>query len=236
MSKAKRQALKDERKQKREANRKPLPNAMIGLGIGGGATINRYVIYPNGTLDFNFAISANKKWAIGLYTQWCIYESLNLGLQFVNGDYTEKASFIWGLGVNGNLRNGKDWYSGEFDYYNTNRSTQTTYERNGTTIYRMVYHRFPCFGPDLRLGFATKGNFFMLFDVALVPNKYPVITERYQTGDQWHYSTVRNQMAATVTMTMGYCFKVQPAKNAEKKRQKKLQESLTPKPENNEIQ
>ena len=209
------------KKEKVQRPRKPLPNAMIGVGAGIGLTSSKHVIYPNGTIDFNFAISITPKVALGGFMQWGILENWAFGAQVVAGDYfNHKGAFIGGIGYVMNARgNTHHWPNSNSEFYNYTLR-EHHYTRDGMNVTRYVlYNREVADGAFIRLGFVAKNNFYMTLDVGIFPDMYRAIIDRYENNKEIYAGKAEFETAATTTLTFGYAFNVAP-----KQRNKQIKE------------
>ena len=207
------------KKEKVQRPRKPLPNAMIGVGAGIGLTSSKHVFYPNGTIDFNFAISITPKVALGAFTQWGILENWAFGAQVVAGDYfNHKGAFIGGIGYVLNARGDtRKWYSLDYGNY---PYREHHYTRDGMNVTRYVlYDHELASGGFIRLGFVAKNNFYMTCDISIFTRMYRAIIDRYENNKQVYGGMSQYETAVTTTLTFGYAFNVAP-----KQRNKQIKE------------
>ena len=167
------------KKEKVQRPKKPLPTAMIGISAGGGVTASSHIIYPNGAVGFDFAISATPKFALGMFTQYGILENWSFGLQMVGGDFmSHKTAFVGGVGFALNARGRKNCQDNTIlmldadhgslgrHYQYTRYYSTETFTNNGETVTRTVGFNYEGIAPGLavRVGFVTPKHFYMLLD------------------------------------------------------------------------
>lgn len=187
-----------------------LPDAMIGITGGIGMTVSQAIVYPNGALAFDFAISITPKVALGAFTQWGILENFSMGVLLVAGDYmNNKTSFVFGLGgaVNARAYNKANWRN-TYDGY----GYETKYSRGGVPIERFVrFYDSSVGGVAMRLGFITPKHFYMTFDCGIFPHMYRSVSDRYMPKNGTPYGTeVVDLTASTITLSFGYAFGIRP--------------------------
>lgn len=213
-------------KEKVKREKKPLPTAMIGLSAGGGVTASKHVLYPNGAVGFDFAISATPKFAMGMYTQWGVLENFSFGLQFVGGDFMhQRAAFVGGFGFAMNMKGTRyyqypaisildGYYNSVPHYTNAYHYTTETFSVGGQTVTRTIAYSNASFGPALRIGFITPKHFYMLFDASIFPRMYLGIVDRYQPANHpWYGVESPAETAVTATVSVGYAFGINPKRN-----------------------
>ena len=197
------------KKEKVQRPKRALPTAMIGLTGGAGATISPHVIYPNGALSFDWAVSATPNFALGTYTQWGILENFTIGLQFVGGDFmSNKTAFVCGVGYSLNGRGAQASYTNLFGQNQHTYMTTETYQQGNVEVTRnIVYRGEIASGVGVRFGIITPKHLYMLLDAGIYPVMYDYITDRYErSGKAWYGALLRNETAATITLSFGYAF------------------------------
>lgn len=215
-------------KKEKVHRQRQMPNAFIGVAGGLGMTVSPHIVYPNGALNFDFAISIIPKVALGGFFQWGILENFSMGAQVVAGDFmNHKTAFIGGIGFAVNNRGSSADYH---DFFINNRSHYdkgytTTYTRNDMNITRQVIYKTEHGAPGaaLRVGFIAKNHFYMTADVVIVPNLYWYISDRYEPANQaWYGNIVRDEAACTLSLSFGYAFGIAPKQKKQEKQEAAL--------------
>lgn len=209
------------KKEKVQRPKKPLPNAMIGLTGGFGVTVSPHIVYPNAALSFDWAISATPKFAIGMYTHWGIVENFAFGVQLVGGDFMHnKTAFVGGIGFALNTRGSKYNNNEYLKIYDTpNHSSYAWYYKTETiksgsgTATRTIAYNYEGVAPglSLRAGIITPKHVYILLGADVFPNMYLGIIDNYRPdGHPWYGASGYSETAATITLSLGYAFGIDP--------------------------